>query len=699
MSNHRSNYKGYSEQRRNKVVPYIAAVLSLTLFGAPGTVGAAEGGTSIQDLQLAAPWAQQAIEKATQQQWIIPDGTGRFNPDAPMTRGELAHMLAQLLEIKVSSSDQRPKQLFKDLERTSSGESYIYALNLTGIMNGYPDGTFRPNGVVTREQLAVTMIRALKVKGYDGLSDGQQSLSFKDSKDISAWALPGVQQAVGLGLLKGENGYFAPKRSTSRQEIAVIAVRTTDTIRVLRAGGSEKDGSNSQAPKDNPGKVTETQGTITGTVGTANGTGTGNNNNNNTGTTSGGTTGGGSGGSVNPSVPSTPSNPSNPTNPSNPGTSNHAPIVAPGGLPAQELTLDHASKDLQASSYFSDPEGGPLKFAVLSGDENMVSFTVTDSVIRLAPRAAGQTMLTIQATDEQGASVTAQLQVTVQVNTISRQFPDEQLAGVMAFWLQKGLDDPLTKAELATALVQTQGGLYARDAGISDLTGVDIFNGLNVVEIDLSGNNISKADASEFEQLEWLDLSGNRLSEINVTGLEYLQYLDVENNQLTALDVTGLDSLQELYMGSNQLVHLPVGLVNLPNLQSISVSDNQIHLREEPDFTVHKALIEKQIGYTFDDAPPELIEAPAGNTAYVGGDEIEIDLSYMFRDEDDDRSTLVLQAESPDEQVAAIRMVGQKLYVTALGTSNIPIRIMVLAKDPLGKMGWGYVEVYLREAQ
>ena len=189
-----------------------------------------------------------------------------------------------------------------------------------------------------------------------------------------------------------------------------------------------------------------------------------------------------------------------------------------------------------------------MKFAVLSGDENMVSSTVTGSVIRLTPRAAGQTMLTIQATDEQGASVSAQLQVTVQVNTISRQFPDPYLAGAIAYWLQKDTDDPLTKTELAAALVQTDGGLYARNAGITDLTGVDIFNGLNVVEIDLSGNEISEADASGFEQLKWLNLSGTVWIEINVTGLEHLQYLDVENNQLTALDVTGLDSLQELYM-------------------------------------------------------------------------------------------------------------------------------------------------------
>lgn len=71
MSNHRSNYKGYSEQRRNKVVPYIAAVLSLTLFGAPGTVGAAEGGTSIQDLRLAPRGPSKPLKK-------LPSNNGLF---------------------------------------------------------------------------------------------------------------------------------------------------------------------------------------------------------------------------------------------------------------------------------------------------------------------------------------------------------------------------------------------------------------------------------------------------------------------------------------------------------------------------------------------------------------------------------------------------------------------------------------------
>jgi hypothetical protein len=119
-------------------------------------------------------------------------------------------------------------------------------------------------------------------------------------------------------------------------------------------------------------------------------------------------------------------------------------------------------------------------------------------------------------------------------------------------------------------------------------------------------------------------------------------------------------------------------------------------LRDEPDFTLHVGLIERLPMYDFDDASPVLVEAPAGNMVYVGEEETEIDLAYMFEDEDDDRSTLILTAESPDPQLAEVRMDGQKLYVRALASSEIPIQIHVQARDVLGKMDTGYVEVMLK---
>lgn len=692
MSTQESKRKVHKKNKIRKVSPYLAALLSLSVISVPGTMHAATDAVNIRDLQQAAPWAKQAIEKAAEQQMILADEAGNFNPSATLTRGDLAYTLAQLLEMDVLSSVQDPDLLFRDLDPNADNGSYIHALRLAGIMNGYPDGTFRPVGLVTREELATTIIRALKAKGYDETLNLAKELSFKDTSQISAWALQSVQQAVELGILKGDNGNFAPKRSTSRQEMAVIALRATEVIQALDEAASQ-EGANSESKPDEPGKVTEVQGTTSGGNNAGNGT---ENANGNSGATPGNGNGNGSTGGGGGSAPTTPTNPSTP---SNPGTGNRAPLVISGGLPDQELTLDHAALDLNVSTYFSDPDGDELQFSVITGDATLVSSTVVEKVIRLVPQAAGETTLTIKAVDVQGASVTAQLKVKVQANTINRQFPDPHLAGAIAYWLQKDVDDPLTKDELVEALIQTNGGLYARNVGISDLTGVEIFKGLNVTEIDLSGNAISKADASGFDHLNWLDLSGNELTQINVTGLAQLEYLKLANNRLALLDVSGLDSLQELDLNSNELVHLPVGIAELSDLQYLDVSNNSLSLREEPDFALHHTLLQRLDRYDFDDASPVLIEAPAGNTAYVYGDEVEIDLSFMFEDEDDVRSTLTLQADSPDPQLADVRMDGQKLYVTALGTSSEPIRIEVKATDPLGRTGVGHVYVDLREIE
>ena len=428
-------------------------------------------------------------------------------------------------------------------------------------------------------------------------------LSFKDASSISPWAADSVKQAVKLGLLKGENGQFAPKRATTRQEMAVIALRGSDAIKTLEQS-SELDDAASGSDSDKPDQVTEVEGTTTGSGVTGNSGGNAANGSGNNSGSGSGNAGGGSG--------STPTNPTNPETPSNPEPENQAPVVINDGLPDQELILDHASLEFQASSYFSDPDGEVLQFSIIDGDETVVSTAVDGQTIKLTAVAEGEALLTVKAVDNQGASVTAQLKITVLANTISRQFPDPNLARAVAYWLEKDVDDPLTKQELVDALVQTDGGLYARDAGISDLTGYEIFKGMNVTEIDLSGNNISLVNAEGFTQLKKLNLFSNQLTEVHVSGLSNLEELVLSYNQLTSLDVSGLSSLQMLDVGDNQLNHIPIGVADLPLLQNLNIRYNSIMLRDEPDFTLHMGLIERLPMYDFDDAAPVLVEAPLG---------------------------------------------------------------------------------------
>lgn len=681
--------KGKTRNKNNRILPYLAVLLSVSTLTVPGTVGAAAGTGSANDLQQASPWARQAIEIVTEQQLFPGMLDGLFHPGGSLTRGDLAYILVRMAGLNQESEVQNSSEAFKDLNSGTDHLAFIEVISSTGIMKGYPDGTFRPDGLVTREQLAVTLMRLIHFRGFTE-AGGNSMLSFKDASSISPWAAESVKQAVGLGLLKGEDGQFAPKRPTTRQEMAVIALRGSDAIKTLEES-SELDDAASDSRSDKPDQVTEVEGTTTGSGVTGNSGGNATNGSGNNSGSGSGNAGGGSG-----STPTNPTNPTNPETPSNPEPENQAPVVINEGLPDQELILDHASLEFQVSSYFSDPDGGALQFSIIDGDETVVSTVVDGQTIKLTPVAEGEVVLTVKAVDNQGASVTAQLKITVLANTISRQFPDPHLAGAIAYWLEKDVNDPLTKQELVEALVQTDGGLYARDAGISDLTGYEIFKGMNVTEIDLSGNNISRVNAEGFTQLKKLNLYSNQLTEVHVSGLSNLEELVLSYNQMTSLDVSGLSSLQMLDIGDNQLNHFPTGVADLLLLQNLNIRYNSIMLRDEPDFTLHMGLLERLPMYDFDDAVPVLVEAPAGNTVYVGDEETEIDLAYMFEDEDDDRSTLILTAESPDSHLAEVRMEGQKLYVRALASSETPIQIHVQARDVLGRMDTGYVEVMLK---
>ncbi|OWA35802.1 hypothetical protein B9G55_07880 [Saccharibacillus sp. O16] len=89
-----------------------------------------------------------------------------------------------------------------------------------GFVSGYPDGTFRPNAIVTRAEFAVMLIGAL-----NGETSGE-ALNFTDASEVGAWAQSAVSQAAQLGILTGyADGSVRPNASITRAEMAVMAAR------------------------------------------------------------------------------------------------------------------------------------------------------------------------------------------------------------------------------------------------------------------------------------------------------------------------------------------------------------------------------------------------------------------------------------------------------------------------------------------
>ncbi|MDR2089899.1 MAG: S-layer homology domain-containing protein [Clostridiales Family XIII bacterium] len=87
-----------------------------------------------------------------------------------------------------------------------------------GYINGYPDGTFKPDGTITRAEF-VTIIN--KAKNYTAMTN----IPFRDVP-VNEWYFPEVQRAYSVGYIQGDSeGNFNPGAQITRQEVAVILNR------------------------------------------------------------------------------------------------------------------------------------------------------------------------------------------------------------------------------------------------------------------------------------------------------------------------------------------------------------------------------------------------------------------------------------------------------------------------------------------
>lgn len=145
---------------------------------------------------------------------------GKFEPERAVTRAEFAAMLARALGLRQIGQ----ARIFKDVQAGSWYEETVKLASGAGIINGYEDGTVRPNSKVTREEMAMMAVKAMELATSSKLAAAD--LNYKDTGQISNWASDAVGKATGAGLLKGlPDGSFAPAGSVTRAEAATLLRR------------------------------------------------------------------------------------------------------------------------------------------------------------------------------------------------------------------------------------------------------------------------------------------------------------------------------------------------------------------------------------------------------------------------------------------------------------------------------------------
>ncbi|WP_116188363.1 S-layer homology domain-containing protein [Paenibacillus taihuensis] len=165
----------------------------------------------------AAHWGNAALKVMTAQHLVTGTSSTAFTPEAKTTRAEFAAMLSRLLDLHAEH-----EAAFTDVASDSWYADSVAAASEAGIITGFGNGSFDPDAPITREQIAVMLIRAFHYKMRASAADGQPSgspISFKDAANMSDWAADAVAQAAALGLMNGQSGgMFAPKSDALRIE-------------------------------------------------------------------------------------------------------------------------------------------------------------------------------------------------------------------------------------------------------------------------------------------------------------------------------------------------------------------------------------------------------------------------------------------------------------------------------------------------
>ncbi|BDH60761.1 glucosaminidase [Lysinibacillus sp. PLM2] len=151
---------------------------------------------------------------------ILPDAKGNYNPNRKVTRGEFASYIARALDLPLST-----KYTFSDLKGASLTREVQNAAG-AGILSGYPDGTFRPNDQITRQQMAGMLYNALK---YLNVPLEEAPLTFKDNERIYYSFEKGVATSVHYNIIRGSHTdsgvYFNPKDSATIAHAAAFLFR------------------------------------------------------------------------------------------------------------------------------------------------------------------------------------------------------------------------------------------------------------------------------------------------------------------------------------------------------------------------------------------------------------------------------------------------------------------------------------------
>jgi len=198
-------------------------------------------------------WFAEGVGYVYQKKLMNGTADGIFSPDLNITRG----MTVTIIYRFAGSPEVDGNTDFSDVPSDAYYSVPVAWAVSEGIVNGYDDGTFKPDNEITREQLAVIIRRYASSLKFDGKSsDNAQIRDYSDYNKISSYAVEAMGWVFVNDLIKGtSDSSLEPFGNATRAQAATVFMRLD---RLLKADDTASDEPET-APNDSKDDKLETK--------------------------------------------------------------------------------------------------------------------------------------------------------------------------------------------------------------------------------------------------------------------------------------------------------------------------------------------------------------------------------------------------------------------------------------------------------
>ena len=162
-------------------------------------------------------WAESSIERWSGYGVVGGAGDGTFAPDGVLTRAQAAQIFANLLGLTTMADIGQ----YGDVAVGSWYYDAIAKCVAAGILTGDGAGAMSPEAVVSREQLFVMFARAMGIE-----PKASSDTAFADSGEVSSWAAGYINALADMGAIQGSgDGTLNPSGDMNRASFVAVLIR------------------------------------------------------------------------------------------------------------------------------------------------------------------------------------------------------------------------------------------------------------------------------------------------------------------------------------------------------------------------------------------------------------------------------------------------------------------------------------------